>query len=365
VLGLAVDPGSAASGGGVWRRAVAGEPGPTPGAAVLAQAPAGEEEPPAPQPPIPLEPERPRAEKPLESLLLEAGAVLLRRGTLQVEPSIDYTHFSTDRVAISGFTIFEAIVIGTIRVDKIDRDIVTAALTTRYGLLDRLQLEAKIPFLYRRDRETLGVETPRVDERTIEAVGLGDVEASVLWQALLGRDAVPGVVLKILGRFPTGTDPFEIETEAIGPGGERRLKEPPTGSGFYSIVPGFTLVWRTDPIVFFGGANYWFNPERDVGADFGRIDPGDAVQFFAGLNFAVSERVAVNASFVDQITGSTTQEGRTVRGTSFNDGRVILGASVALSPETTILATVAIGLTEASPDFGFTLSLPITLRLFE
>lgn len=48
---------------------------------ILAQAP------PEPQPPTPQEPERPRPQKPQEQLLLEAGAILLRRGTLQVDPS--------------------------------------------------------------------------------------------------------------------------------------------------------------------------------------------------------------------------------------------------------------------------------------
>ena len=70
-----------------------------------------------PQPLPPQEPERPKPRKPQEQLLLERGAILLRRGTLQVEPSVDYTHFSSDRVAISGLTVFEAIIIGLIRVD--------------------------------------------------------------------------------------------------------------------------------------------------------------------------------------------------------------------------------------------------------
>ncbi len=327
----------------------------------VAQAPKPEQ--PSPQPPTPVEPERPKPEKPREALLLERGAILLPQGTLQLEPSFEYSRFSTDRVAISGFTIFEAIVIGTIRVDRLNRDILTGALAFRYGLLDRVQLDGRVPYLYRRDEEVLGVGTGNERERTIENIDIGDVEASISWQALIGQDAVPDVILRGRARFPTGKDPFEIPTETVGPG-EVRLTEPPTGSGFYGAGPGVTLVWRSDPVVFFVGGSYLFNLERNVGGGFGKINPGNSLEWIVGLNVALSERVAVNISFVDQITDDTEQGGRDVPGTSFNDGRLVLGASVSLSPNITLLVSAGAGLTEESPDFTFTISLPITFKLF-
>ncbi|MGH7426336.1 MAG: hypothetical protein ACREJP_09235, partial [Candidatus Methylomirabilales bacterium] len=149
----------------------------------LAQA----KEPPPPQPPTPLEPERPRSEKPAEALLLEAGAILLPEGILQVEPSFEYSHWSTNDIAIAGFTVFEAIVIGTIRVDELNRDILTGALTLRYGILDRLQVDVRVPVLYRQDSEVLGVGTIQERERTIDNFNIGDLEASVSYQALNER----------------------------------------------------------------------------------------------------------------------------------------------------------------------------------
>lgn len=320
-------------------------------------------QPPAPQPPTPVEPERPKPQRPQEQLLLERGAILLRQGTLQVEPSVDYSHFSSDRVAVSGFTIFEAIVIGLIRVDKLDRDIVTPALTLRYGLLDRLQLEARVPYVYREDREILGAGTAAQNERFVSGRDIGDVEASILGQALIGTDVLPDVILRLRARFPTGVSPFEVETESVaGAPGGTRLKEAPTGNGFYSIVPGVNLVWRTDPVVFFVGGAYAFNLEEDQG-DFGKVNPGDTVEVFAGLNLAVSERVAVNMSFVNQITGSTKVNNRRVAGTSFTDARLILGTSVALTPNVSFLLSVGAGLTRESPDYTVTVSLPISFNV--
>jgi hypothetical protein len=150
-------------------------------------------------------------------------------------------------VAISGFTVFEAIVVVTIRVDRLDCDIVTGALTLRYGLLDRLQLETRIPALYRSDQEVLAVGTGSERERTISDFDLGDIEASLSWPAFIGRRALPDVILRLRSRFPTGKDAFEIGTERIEVEEgifEQHPKEPPTGSGFYSVAPNLTLVWR-------------------------------------------------------------------------------------------------------------------------
>ena len=318
-------------------------------------------EPPPPQPPTPLEPERPKPEKPIEQLLLERGAILLPQGILQVEPSVEYAHFSANQVAIAGFTVFEAIVIGTISVNQLDRDIVTGALTLRYGILDRLQADVRVPVLYRQDSEVVGVGTINQREVTTDNFNIGDLEASVSYQALNERGAIPAVITRVRARFPTGENPFEIPTQDLG-GGVLVLTKPPTGSGFYGVGPGVTAVWTSDPVVFFVGASYMFNLTRTF-TGFGEINPGNSFEWLAGINIALSERVALNVSFVDQINWSTEQNGVEVAGSSFNDGRIVLGASVALAPDVTILVSAGIGLTDDSPDFTFTISLPISFKL--
>lgn len=330
-------------------------------ASVLDLAQAKEPEPPPPEPPTPLEPERPKPERPAEALLLEAGAILLPQGILQVEPSIEYSHWSSNDIAISGFTVFEAIVIGTIRVDELNRDIVTGALTLRYGILDRLQADVRVPALWRQDNEVLAVGTVDERERTTDNFNIGDLEASVSYQALNEQGWIPALIARVKARFPTGENPFEIPTETVN--GGLRLTEPPTGSGFYGVGPGVTLVWTSDPVVFYVGGTYLFNLERNF-TGFGDINPGNSLEWLAGMNVALSERVALNVTFVDQINWSTDQNGVEVAGTSFNDGRLVLGASVGLSPSVTLLVGAGIGLTDDSPDFTFTVAVPITFKLF-
>jgi hypothetical protein len=306
---------------------------------------------------------RPEAERPTEQLLVERGGVLLPQGTLQIEPSFEYEHSSRDRVAINGFTIFDAIIIGNIRVDDLQRDILTAALTTRYGITNRLQAEVRVPYVYRRDQELLGVGTNDERARDIDNYDLGDIEANLSYQVLSQQNWIPATIVRAEGRFPTGKDPFEIERETIQ-GGDQRLTEPPTGSGFYGVGPSATFVWRLDPAVAFSGVGYTFNLTKEF-SEFGEIDPGDTFEWFVGTNIALSELVSLNLSFVNQITFKTEQEGQETPGSDSNDARLVVGSSIGLSERMSLVASAGAGLTEDSPDFTFTVSVPISLQVFD
>jgi hypothetical protein len=310
------------------------------------------------------EEERPKSEKPPEQLLLERGGVLLPEGALQLEPSIEYDHFSSNQIAISGFSIFDAIIIGTLDVNDLKRDIVTARATGRYGLTDRIQLDTQVPFIYRKDSEIFGFGTANQQKYYADNYWFGDIQSDISYQPIIGDGgAIPDVIVKAGARFPTGESAFDIDTKSIGTG-RSVLKEPPTGSGFYGVIGGFTLVWRVDPVVFFTGFNYTNNIPEDQGSRFGYIDPGDVYEYFGGINIALSESVSMNLSFDDQITSATTQNGNKIDGSDINDARLILGTSVGIGPRTSLTFNASAGLTQQSPDFAFTISLPMTFSLF-
>lgn len=322
-----------------------------------------------PKPPVPVAPggrgssqtARPKSEKGPDQLLVEAGGVLLRAGTVQIEPSIEYGHFSATRLSINGLIILEGVaVIGTIRADDIDRDVVTGALTGRVGIFNRLQMDVRVPYVWREDTETFNVGSTAAFDRQNSNHGIGDVQAGLSAQLLLGRGSIPAVILRLDGTFPTGDHPFEIEREPVpGAPGDQRLIEPPTGSGFYQAGANLTFVWTSDPVVFFGGGGYTYTFERDFN-EFGNIDPGDNYRFFAGMNVALSDRVSLNVSFTDQITGRTEQNGNKAPNSAANDARLIVGTSIGMSSSTSLLVAATAGLTDQAPDFAFSISLPIT-----
>jgi hypothetical protein len=86
---------------------------------------------------------------------LPGAGVLTPKGTLVVEPYLSYAHLSSNRVTLTGFTIVPAITIGLINVQGVSRNIYTAALVGRYGLTNRLEVELRVPYLYRDDTYTL------------------------------------------------------------------------------------------------------------------------------------------------------------------------------------------------------------------
>ena len=94
-------------------------------------------------------------------------------------------------------------------------------MRVRYGLINRVQVDATVPYVHRRDREILGVGTPNVSERVINGHGIGDIEFGISGQPLIGRGWIPNILVRAHGRFPTGKNAFEIPTEVIGPGNQR------------------------------------------------------------------------------------------------------------------------------------------------
>jgi hypothetical protein len=320
---------------------------------------------PAPAPPPATdESERARAQRSQDQALLERGAILLRPGALQIEPGFEYSKFSGNNVQISGVSIFDAIIIGFIRVDATDRDVVSGTLRVRYGLFNRVQLDATAPYIFRQDREVLGVGTPDARTRTFDGTGLGDIELGISGQPIIGRGWIPNVLVRVSTKIPTGKSSFEIPTVVIGAGGERRLTRSPRGSGFHSVTGTVTAVLPLDPVVVFTGAGYTMNFPRTWG-EFGRIDPGDSFEFFAGLNFALNERVSFNFSFVHQRAFSTQRDGTRVENTQATDARAVIGTSIGLSRNVNLVMNTGIGLTPQSPNFTFFVSLPITFQLYD
>lgn len=304
--------------------------------------------------------DRPRSQRQADQLLLDAGGVLLPRWRWQIEPGLDWTHISSDRVNISGYTVFNSIVIGTIRVDDVSRDIGSFSLSGRVGLPRRTQLDLRIPYQYRVDRETLGVGTSDLRDQLTEGGHLGDIEATASWQPLVARGVIPATILRLRARFPTGESAFEIPRISTGAGGQTKLIRPPSGSGHYVLEPGFTAVWRSDPLVLFLGGSRSFPIKRDFPV-FGSIEPGETTSFFAGLNLAVNERSSLNLSFSNQLTASTRQNGLKLIGTPTNDARLGIGGSFGLSESQSVSVTLQVGLTDQSPAYAISIGIPISI----
>ena len=303
--------------------------------------------------------EKKEKEKAAEVLLIEKGGVLLPKGTLQIEPSLQYSYVSRNTISISGFYILEAIVIGEIAVSDIKRDILQGAITARYGIISRLQAELKIPYIYRWDREVRGPGTTDVSERAISDHGIGDREAALFYHLLLAKSWIPDVILNFRTKTTTGRDPYHLKTDSEG-----KLRELPTGNGHLGFSGGFTALKVSDPAVFFGSLNYFWNVKKDVGRGIGKVDPGDSIEGSFGIAYALSEKVSLSLQYQHRWAIHTKREGEKIPGSYLSAGTIFFGGNYALSKKTSVSLSVGVGVTNDAPDVQLTLSMPFNISIF-
>jgi len=292
--------------------------------------------------------------------------VLTPPGALTLEPSLQYIHASNNRVALVGFTVIPAITIGLIDVRRVTRDAYYTALTARYGLANRLEVEAKLPYVYSSTSTlTRPLATPSVADTQFDATGkgIGDVELAARYQlnAFRGDNLVYVGSLRL--RLPTGTGPFDVGYDPA----TNLQTELPTGSGFYGVQGGLSFLYPSDPVVFFSGVNYQHNFERDVGNGFGRIRPGNVVDLNFGMGLALNEKASFSFGYQHSVVHGMTQigpaaAGKTLSPTSTTQlGTARFGLTYAVTPKTAINLSLGIGVTRETPDLELTLRLPMRI----
>ncbi|MEE2764322.1 MAG: transporter [Pseudomonadota bacterium] len=308
----------------------------------------------------------------IASITTDRG-IVTRPGRLTIEPSISHAHSNATRVAIEGYTIIPALLVGLINISEIQRDIYVGAMTFKYGFTSRLETDIRIPWLSVHEdlRERQAFEGTPVDTlRESSGQGLGDVELSARYQLNDGLDGWPYVIGVFRVKTPTGEGPYDVDQRVVvdsegNPIGIE-LEERPTGSGYWSFEPGLSFIYPSDPAVLFGNLSYVWTQEEDEGVENGgRIDPGDVIRFGFGMGFAFNERTSFSLSYDHSIIRKTSFETNSdLFGANFDRiqvGSLAFGLSQRLTASTTLNLTVSIGVTENAPNSELTLKLPITL----
>jgi len=303
----------------------------------------------------------------------DVGGVLTPKGRLTIEPSVGMSYSSVNRIAIEGFTILPALLVGIIDVVEADRDTYTSRLTARYGITNRLEAEVSGSWVYRddatRSREFL---TGSIEDSVFKAQGsgFGDLEVGLRYQFKRRKPTSPFLVGNLRVKSDTGTDPFEIATTSSLAGQPQFSTELPTGSGFWSVNPSLTFIYPSDPVVFFGSVGYLWTLEDDKGTSldangnitgFGKVDPGDAYRASFGLGLGLNENASFSISYqLDQFTRTRieTAVDPSIAGSDVTIGKLLVGYSLRLSNGAPLNLAVGIGTTEDAPDTDVTFRMP-------
>jgi hypothetical protein len=324
---------------------------------------------------------------------LEGQGVLTPAGTLVVEPSLQFTHSTSNRFFAQGVEIQDIVFIGLIEVSEADRDTVEAALNFRYGITDRFEIETRIPYVFRSEDVQQSFITqfnqPTLDESN-SGDNIGDVEVAAHYQI---TSAPIYTIGNVRVKAPTGTSPFDVDFDTLG-----RPTELATGSGFWGVQPSITAIFPTDPVVFFGTFGYTINIGESVdetrlitppqlgalpiSATIGDVDPGDSINLSLGMGLSLNEKFSFNLGFKYDYIFPTTQETTVVdpnpqgpnpppppfTGETETDplhaASFLVGWSYQISDAVGMNLNFEVGATDDANDFSVRLGVPIRFNLF-
>ena len=297
----------------------------------------------------------------------EGQGVLTPAGRMVLDSSFEYTGSSTNRLVFRGIELVPGIQIGLIEASDADRTTLITTLAARYGLTNRLEVEARAPALYRWDRIEVAQQRDEGIVRTIalKERDIGDVEFALRYQLNRPRGQRPIWVANLRVKSDTGKSPFEVTYDEFGVATGLS-----TGSGFWAVQPGVSMLLPSDPAVIFGSLGYLYHIPRNIdrtigGAFIGRVDPGDAISGNLGFGFALNPRFSFSMGYRHSYIFPSSQEiGDSVeRSNRAQVGSFTFGMSYRLTPRQSVNFGFEFGATADAPDVAVSVRFPLGINL--
>lgn len=285
--------------------------------------------------------------------LRQARAVLIGEGRLEIEPSLSFSFTNRNRLDVRGIDIVENVFIGAIEVRNVERNTLTSTVSMRYGLTDRLQFSAAIPYLFSRSKSFLPPTVQREDqlgedvESSRSSNDLGDITFGLTYHLLQEEGWKPDLTVALDIKTDTGSSPFEV-----GP------NESASGTGFWGAGLGVTLLKIRDPAAIFVNGNYFFHKKESNVGNFDSVDPPDNWGFGFGVSYALNPFVSLTSSFNNRWVEKTKLNGQEIDGSDQRNASIGFGLSYALGRGRSLDVTASFGLTDDSPDYTVTVAMP-------
>jgi len=297
-------------------------------------------------------------------------------GKFSVETGLTYTHYDTRALTLNGFLALDSIFLGNINIDRIKADNWTLDLTARYNVDQRWQFDINVPVVYRESTYSSGGAGGAAGVSSDGSVKrdptIGDVNVGVAYKFIDESENWPDTVATLRIKAPTGKDPYGIKLIQDSANDNLAIPEDlPTGNGVWAITPGISLVKTFDPAVLFGSLSYTYNMEdsfSDISPTVntkvpGDVKLGDSWQIGGGIAFALNEKMSMSFSVTDQFASKSKikpdgGDWQSISNSDYNSANFNIGLTFAATNNLTIVPNLAIGLTDDSPDFSFSLKFP-------
>ena len=309
--------------------------------------------------------------------IFQQPGVLTPKHKIVVEPTYQFGYSTADRVALVGYTIIPAILVGLIDVREVRSTTQTAILTARYGLTNRMELEVRIPYVdTHTDTVSREVLTGSAEDNVFgsSGKGLGDIEATLRYQLNNGGADHAYYIGWFRFKSHTGTDPFQVTTDCVTRCVENLTGtglpiQQPTGTGFYTLQPGMTWLLPSDPVVFFGNFSYLYNVERHNvyehillgGTQYlGNVKMGNEGDISIGMGMALNDKASLSIGYDQTYLGPTFESGQKLPGsTKVWLGSLLIGGSYRFNDKRTLNFTLGVGVTRDTPDATVIVRMPM------
>jgi Putative MetA-pathway of phenol degradation len=269
------------------------------------------------------------AERALERTLVAVGVLLLPFGQIEVEPAFSYIRRESDS-SLPG------------PVPKLGRNEFQPSISARAGLPFDSQLEFDLPYNVVQQDQHVDPSTGQQESRTETGHSVGDLSVGIAKTVFQERGWRPDLIARFTWDMPTG----DTQDNGVLLDG-----------GFNAITGQLTALKRQDPLAFFASTFYQKTFERN---DF---EPGDEFGFSLGAFLATSPETSLGISLDQTFSDDTRFNGSVINDSDQVAAVFNVGVSSILAPGVLLLLNAGIGLTDESPDYAVTISLPIRFNL--
>ena len=320
------------------------------------------------------------ARRSVDDVKQQQSALFNQRLTL--ENSVTYARYDRKQLTLNGFLALDAIFLGNIAIENVESDSLTYNFAARWGVNPKLTLNLDVPYIARKtiyQKGGAGGSAAAIAQEETHGTGIGDVSVSANYKLFGERGWRPETVLTGGVTAPTGREPYGLDWKVIERDDDNFIRfavpsKQPTGNGLWQANIGLSAVKSADPAILFGNIGYVRSFKRsfdDIDANPDTVNPGEvnlgnSYYFGAGVAFAFNERTSLSISFSDRMSAraSTRYKGgkwMKVIGSDGNAGTLNLGVTYALTPKTTLVSLLGIGLTPDAPDFTLAFKVPYML----
>ncbi len=295
----------------------------------------------------------------LDRALLVRGGLLVPPGTLEIDNTTSYFSSSSDHLTVNGFALLPILVVGDITSERLRKDVLMPAFTTRLGLPWKMQSDMIIPYGY----ELIRTVDSNNKQTSASTFGLGDIQFGVSRQLTYEKGKVPDLLANVRFKTTTGVDAFNLQSSQTA-----------LGTGFYSASGILTAAKTSDPVVFFGSLAYTYNiagrhtipdPNNPGSTLIGHFRPGSSIGFQLGSIIAMNPETSLTLGWDQRFTYSTSLNGTTIPSSYLVEGTLRLGTTYVYAPGKMVDLSFGVGLTPDTPNLQFSVGFPLRFSLWK